>query len=425
MLSAMQVSLFLYHLKKHIIMKNFLLTFSIFLFFTATVIAQDNIPAIYNFTGFTGAGFTPTPAAGQLDSDSWIVTGMSDGNGTFGGTHTAGDYARGNTAGGVTVGGVYSLNDGALWIQPIGADFTPGTIELKVCNNGGSTMANIQVKYDIVYLNDQGRANSLNFSWAKDVVEPTFTDVGSADFTSPETASGTPVIETVNRDIEITGVNLANGECLILRWTGDDVSGSESRDEMGLDNVEVLEAITLPVTLTSFEAKPTQQNSISLTWQTASEENNDYFSIEHSTDGTSFREIATQVGNGTTDIVQNYSFFHEDVANGLHYYRLKQVDFDGKFEYSNIVTAKISHSNDDVILTPNPTSNFILIQIKTPYQRDADFQILNMQGQVVLSSVLQAGDTDMELNIANFPIGIYYLQLFVDNDVITKKIIKQ
>jgi hypothetical protein len=181
----------------------------------------------------------------------------------------------------------------------------------------------------------------------------------------------------------------------------------------------------LPITLTSFEAKPTENKSVSLTWQTASEENNDHFSIEHSTDGTSFREIATQAGNGTTEIVQNYSYLHQEVANGLHYYRLKQVDFDGKFEYTNIVTAKISHTNDEVILTPNPTSNVILIQTKTPYQRNADFQILNMQGQVVLSSVLQAGAIELELNISDFPVGIYYLQLFVDNDVMMKKIIKQ
>ncbi|MFK8008386.1 MAG: lamin tail domain-containing protein [Saprospiraceae bacterium] len=183
--------------------------------------------------------------------------------------------------------------------------------------------------------------------------------------------------------------------------------------------------ILLPIELLRFEAKPTNLKSVNLQWQTTSEENNDYFSIEHSTDGTSFREIAIEAGNGTTDQVQNYSYLHQEVENGLHYYRLKQVDFDGKFEYTNIVTAKISRSGDDIFLTPNPSSNVILIQTKTAYQTDADFQILNMQGQVVLSSVLQEGDTDMELNIADFPVGIYYLQLFVDNDVMMKKIIKQ
>lgn len=201
---------------------------------------------------------------------------------------------------------------------------------------------------------------------------------------------------------------------------------NDGDEDIAIDDIKVTgELIPTPVTLTSFEAKLFETKSINLTWQTASEENNDYFSIEHSTDGNSFREIATQVGNGTTSLVQNYSFLHKDVENGLHYYRLKQVDFDGKYEYTNIVTAKVSHSNGDIFLTPNPTSNVILIQTKTPFERDADFQILNMQGQVVLSSVLQEGVTDLELNIADFPVGIYYLQLFVDNDVMMKKIIKQ
>ena len=114
----------------------------------------------------------------------------------------------------------------------------------------------------------------------------------------------------------------------------------------------------------------------------------------------------------------------ERPVNGFNYYRLHQVDFDGKFENSNIVTAKLSHSNDDIFLTPNPTSNVILIQTKTPFERDADFQILNMQGQVVLSSILQEGTDNLEVNLSNFPVGIYYLQLFVYNEVMMKKIIK-
>ena len=184
--------------------------------------------------------------------------------------------------------------------------------------------------------------------------------------------------------------------------------------------------VPLPITLISFEAEILESDkSVKLTWQTASEENNDYFSIEHSTDGTSFREVAQQVGSGTTNEKQSYSYIHEDLENGIHYYRLNQVDFDGKYEYTNIVTATIKHSDDDIFLTPNPTSNVILIQTKTPFESDADFQILNMQGQVVLSSVLLEGSNNVELNISDFPIGIYYLQLFVDNEVMMKKIIKQ
>ncbi|MDG1433327.1 MAG: lamin tail domain-containing protein [Saprospiraceae bacterium] len=179
----------------------------------------------------------------------------------------------------------------------------------------------------------------------------------------------------------------------------------------------------LPIELLHFSAVSKNQ-TIHLTWSTASEINNAYFDVQRSTDGRDFETIGTVEGIGTASNVQEYSFMDERPVNGFNYYRLHQVDFDGKFENSNIVTAKLSHSNDDIFLTPNPTSNVILIQTKTPFERDADFQILNMQGQVVLSSILQEGTDNLEVNVSNFPVGIYYLQLFVDNEVMMKKIIK-
>lgn len=201
---------------------------------------------------------------------------------------------------------------------------------------------------------------------------------------------------------------------------------SQTSLDLGFDLMTTVEnplSAILPVELQSFKAN-VNGHDVQLDWQTASELNNSHFVVEHSTDGQRFFEIGEEAGVGTTNAIQNYNFLHEEVENGLHYYRLKQVDFDGKFEYSNIIIAEISHSNDDIFLTPNPSSNMVLIQTKAPYQRDADFQILNMQGQVVMSNILQEGDTDMVLNISDFPVGIYYLKLYVDNDMLMKKIIK-
>ena len=181
----------------------------------------------------------------------------------------------------------------------------------------------------------------------------------------------------------------------------------------------------LPITLSSFEATPNDNKSVQINWATASEENNEYFSLEHSTDGINFREIDQQAGAGNSTETNIYSYTHKDVANGLHYYRLLQVDYDGAFEYSDIVTAQVRGDKGDVFVMPNPASNDILIQTKVPFTKDADFQILNMQGQVVLTNVLRKGTTELELNISDFPIGIYYLQLFAGNEVIMKKIIKQ
>jgi hypothetical protein len=181
----------------------------------------------------------------------------------------------------------------------------------------------------------------------------------------------------------------------------------------------------LSVSLVFVEAKTIHNKSIRLSWQTASEENNEYFSIEHSTDGVSFREIAQQNGYGTTSTAQNYSYVHDNLENRWHYYRLKQIDFDGKYEYSNIVNARIYNDQDDILLMPNPTTGIISIQTKTLLEKSADLQILNPQGQVVLTTTLHNGQQQQQLDISTLPNGTYYFKLLKGNGLIVKKIIKQ
>ncbi len=205
-------------------------------------LTATNTAVTLDFTGFDASGFDPAPTAGQLDSDEWAITGSSEGDLTFGGSRTAaGDYTRGTTTGGVGIGGIYSLDRGsgdhALWMQPIGGDFTPGDIRLRIQNNTGVTLNSFVVGYDILYLNDQGRGNSMNFSYSSDDV--TYTDVVSENFTSPDAADPTPTVMVESKSITISGVTIPNGAFFYVRWNTDDVSGLGSRDELGLDNISV------------------------------------------------------------------------------------------------------------------------------------------------------------------------------------------
>jgi len=196
-----------------------------------------------NFNSFTGDGLAPSPTAGQLDSDAWRVTGFSDGDSTFGGTSDSGDFARGtdDPHNGVTSGGLYGFivgaNDNAIGIQPGGSDWTPGTLTAIFTNNTGNTVSQIDLSYDILVWNDQGRANSFNFAWSTD--DSSYTAVNGLDFTSPAAADGSPSWVTTNRSTSITGLSLANGSSIYLQWRGDDASGSGSRDEFALDNLSV------------------------------------------------------------------------------------------------------------------------------------------------------------------------------------------
>ena len=194
------------------------------------------------FTGFTGTGFTPSPIAGQLDSDTWIIRGMSaDTAPAFGATLTSTSFGRGSSSGGVSNAGIYAFTvatgNTALGVQPTSADFTPGDIVLRIQNTTGSPINNLTVSYKIYVLNNEGRANSFNFSHSAD--DTTYTGVADLDYTSQAAASATPTWVAVTRSATLTGLSIANNSFYYLRWTSDDVSGTGNRDEFALDDVSV------------------------------------------------------------------------------------------------------------------------------------------------------------------------------------------
>jgi uncharacterized repeat protein (TIGR01451 family) len=217
------------------------------------VLAQGQLPFAEDFTGFTGSGFDPNPGAGQLDSDAWIVTGLSDGDLSFGGSGTTGDYARGSSSGGVTTGGIYAFDTGGgntiLGVQPTGSDWTPGAFILRLQNDTGTTITQLDISYTVWVYNNESRANSLDFAYSSDNL--TYTDVPALDFTTPEAADGSPVWTDTFRSTSISGVNIANGDYFYLRWRGDDVSGSGSRDEYGIDDIQVTLAQEFSITKTA------------------------------------------------------------------------------------------------------------------------------------------------------------------------------
>ena len=200
-------------------------------------------------TAFAGAGFEPNPTtAGRLNSNAWATTGWSDGDLAFGGTRTTAgtDYTRGSTTGSVTTGGIYaftgvpgSVANPTLMIQPGGNDFTPGTITLRIQNNGISAITDLAVSYNLYVNNDEIRGNSFNFSYSTDNV--TYTPVAALDYTSIEAvdALGWVLVGTApSRSTNITGLSVAPSSFIYLRWSGDDVLGSSgARDEFGLDDI--------------------------------------------------------------------------------------------------------------------------------------------------------------------------------------------
>jgi hypothetical protein len=365
----------------------------ILLLMTQVTIAQKSlatlgVPVVENFTGFTGTGFVPAPAAGQLDSDEFSTAGFSGANVAFGGSCTTDDCARGSDPDGVTTGGVYAFahtgEDVGLGVQPAGSDFTPGSFTVRYTNNTGVAVAAFAVAYTIWDYNDQGRANSFNFSHSFDC--STFSSVAALNFTSTEIAAGSPAWASTPRSGSFAlGGSVANGSNFCIRFTGDDVSGSGSRDQFAVDALSMSAQIALPVELISFEAV-SESDAVLLSWSTASETNNAGFEVQHRISGqTQWNRLDFVDGDGSTLETQAYQYRANNLPAGTHAFRLKQVDFDGAFEYSQTVEVTLDVPGTHVLsgAYPNPFNPSATFSITVPVEQQIQVTLHDVSGRLV------------------------------------------
>lgn len=213
---------------------------------TLTIDFSSTISGVSN-GAFTGAGFKSPPTSGQLNSNAWAVTGLSFGTLVFGGTQTTDDFARGAVSIAQTTGGIYaftgsphSAGNPCLMIQPGGSDWTPGTLTLRIKNDGTTNITEFEVSYNLFVRNDGAYSNSFNFSYSTD--NSSYTSVGALDYSSTAASGGSSWVQvgtSPSRSTTITSLNIAPGDYFYIRWSGDDVSGSGSRDEFGLDDIEI------------------------------------------------------------------------------------------------------------------------------------------------------------------------------------------
>ena len=164
--------------------------------------------------------------------------------------------------------------------------------------------------------------------------------------------------------------------------------------------------------MTYFRALP-KDKSVLLEWETATESNNDYFSIEHATDLRSFKEIGQVSGQGTTSVSTRYQFTDYSPINGINYYRLKQIDFDGQYHYSDIVSANIGKDRPELQLWPNPATNQIQLWVNAGSEKTGQIQIYNMLGQLLETHSFK-GSEITSLDIPALPSGQYLLRMEID-----------
>jgi len=167
----------------------------------------------------------------------------------------------------------------------------------------------------------------------------------------------------------------------------------------------------LPVELVSFSAELYDED-VELEWSTASEINNDYFTIERSTNGIDFTVIETINGAGNSSERLSYYYTDSNPKSGINYYRLKQTDFDGKYEYFEMVSIECDTKDNNIDVYPNPSNG--IFTVSTNSDNDESYSIYDNSGRVVTNGTLSSFANNID--ISDLPKGVYFLKIGDDND---------
>lgn len=269
---------------------------------------------------------------------------------------------------------------------------------------------------------------------------------------SSTTLNGTPILPSLFTPIGSTGysngivktitpasgsslINISSSQPMMVYCTGLCRIGGTSAEWQVARNVGAFNnvpnsnvydstcALTiLPVDYISFTGDSRDKDNI-LYWSTASEINNDYFLVEKSSNGFNFETIGRLEGIGTTTETSQYSFVDSEIEIGTCYYRLKQVDKDGAYEYSKVISLE-RKSTDLIHIYPNPAVSELHIVVDGQTTRYGDITIYDLAGKRMLSQNNVDLSNEFSLNVSNLKAGTYFIEILQNNQLVQKRFVK-
>ncbi|MBI3138406.1 MAG: T9SS type A sorting domain-containing protein [Sphingobacteriales bacterium] len=240
-------------------------------------------------------------------------------------------------------------------------------------------------------------------------------------------------------DAELNGLN----ENLLELWKSNDninwsLQGYTSRNSVtnyvektGINDFSKWTLSTpgnaLPLRFVSFTVN-CETGRATLNWKTAQEENTSHFEIEKAEDGYHFSVIGTIAAAGNSGGEKNYSFTDNNVSSENNYYRIKEVDADGRSYYSGTNTLQCGKTSEKIKLWPNPVEQYFTVQLSSRIKTDVTVNLYDEKGSFVYTKTfaLLSGSNNIAVNIGHLPAGTYWVHIGFPNNSENKtvKIIK-
>jgi len=172
-----------------------------------------------------------------------------------------------------------------------------------------------------------------------------------------------------------------------------------------------LNQTALPVELLAFKGELVNKY-IQLNWETSAEENSDHFVLEKSIDAQQFFPVSQHAAQGFSSIVTSYATIDQDPFLGANYYRLKQVDRDGQYQYSDVIVVYIHNKNENPLLFPNPTSGNLTLQLPEALEGEVKMEVWDALRRVVWERTMQQGHSQLiPIDLEQLEPGLYVLKV--------------
>lgn len=187
-------------------------------------------------------------------------------------------------------------------------------------------------------------------------------------------------------------------------------------------DVQITFTSVLPIELTQFSGK-VYNKKIDLTWEVASELNNSGFEVQKSENGNDWRIINFVEGRGTTNEVKIFQYQDENPFSGVNYYRLKQIDFDGAFAYSEVIAIEYISLEKNINVFPNPSNGFVNLKIDNPSNQRIKIKVSDNLGRIIWKTELIESESYWRKEIEFNRNGIYFVAAQIGDEIYCERVI--
>jgi hypothetical protein len=327
------------------------------------------------------------------------------------------------------VGDTYSFGSSASTDRALGGLRSSNLIPVfgaLFINNSGFTIPTVTITYtgEQWRIGNTERLDRLDFQYSLDadsLTNGTWSDFNDLDFIAPTTTGPVGMLNgnlPENRrtlSFTISGLDIPNGGKFWIRWVDFDAAGSD--DGLSIDDF-IISNTPLPVVFKSLELTPSEDGQVIVRFVTESELNNSHFFIERSAEGKHFSAIDRLEATGARNAENKYEYTDERPLTGYSYYRIRQVDLDGKYSFSEIRTHKF-HSNHEIKLQSSVVWDDAYILTESQMY---DLLLTDNQGKVLLGKNSLSGDARIGMN--DMTPGIYYVVIRSESGMHTFRLLK-